>query len=112
QSAADRTKMLRQYGWQERNRSEFAGVNSRLDELQAAVLRVRLKGLAAANDRRRALASIYQQGLLGLPLQLPGRRLHHQLHFERKRRTKTIVSQNCTSYCEIFLIAPAVGGQK
>lgn len=71
QAAADRTKMLRQYGWQERNRSELPGVNSRLDELQAAILRVRLKGLDAANERRQAIAAIYDRGLRGLPLQLP-----------------------------------------
>lgn len=91
QSAADRTKMLRQYGWQERNRSEFAGVNSRLDELQAAILRVRLKGLDAANERRQNIAAVYGQGLCGLPLQLPVRRpdcrhVYHQYVIQTQDR--------------------------
>ncbi|MFN6310760.1 MAG: DegT/DnrJ/EryC1/StrS family aminotransferase, partial [Planctomyces sp.] len=87
----DRTKMLRQYVWQERNRSEFAGVNSRLDELQAAILRVRLKGLDAANERRQAIAAVYDRGLRGLPLQLPGRRpdcrhVYHQYVIQTPER--------------------------
>jgi dTDP-4-amino-4,6-dideoxygalactose transaminase len=60
---ADRLRLLRQYGWRERNRSEVAGVNSRLDELQAAILRVRLKHLAAMNAARQSIASIYDEGL-------------------------------------------------
>jgi dTDP-4-amino-4,6-dideoxygalactose transaminase len=70
-STAERLRALRQYGWRERNRSEVAGVNSRLDELQAAILRVRLKSLDAANDRRRAIALSYDKGLSHLPLRIP-----------------------------------------
>lgn len=56
-------KMLRQYGWQERNYSEFAGRNSRLDEIQAAILRVKLRNLDEANNARRKLATQYDKGL-------------------------------------------------
>ena len=40
---------MREYGWQQRSVSSFAGVNSRLDEIQAAILRVKLKRLDADN---------------------------------------------------------------
>src|SRR5262249_15051667 len=46
---ADRLKLLREYGWRRRYQSETPGHNSRLDELQAAILRVRLKYLDADN---------------------------------------------------------------
>ena len=68
---AAKIRSLRQYGWQRRYISDFEGVNSRLDELQAALLRVKLKALAASNSRRRHLAALYKEGLAGLPLQLP-----------------------------------------
>ncbi len=57
---AERVRVLRQYGWRERYVSEVAGRNSRLDEVQAAVLRVRLKYLDAENGRRRELAERYR----------------------------------------------------
>ncbi len=69
---AARVAALRQYGWQERYVSTGeGGRNSRLDEIQAAVLRVRLRRLDAENARRRALAAIYSQELAGTGLVLP-----------------------------------------
>lgn len=47
------------------------GHNARLDELQAAVLRVKLKDLAKDTARRRRVAALYNKGLAGLPLELP-----------------------------------------
>lgn len=52
-------RALREYGWQERHISSSRGVNSRLDEIQAAVLRVKLGYLDAWNDRRRLIAARY-----------------------------------------------------
>jgi dTDP-4-amino-4,6-dideoxygalactose transaminase len=73
---ADRLRALRQYGWRERYISAEPGVNSRLDEIQAAVLRHRLTHLDQDNRRRQALARQYVAGLassgLGLPLPAPG----------------------------------------
>ena len=71
---AERLRALRQYGWRERRVSEFAGMNSRLDEVQAAILRVRLGHLEAGNCRRRWIAHCYDQALGKLPLVLPQRR--------------------------------------
>jgi dTDP-4-amino-4,6-dideoxygalactose transaminase len=59
-----RLRRLRQYGWRDRYVSEEMGVNSRLDELQAAFLRVKLQTLEENTTRRRALAAIYTQRLL------------------------------------------------
>jgi dTDP-4-amino-4,6-dideoxygalactose transaminase len=52
-------KMLRNYGQSQKYYSDFIGVNSRLDEIQAAILRVKLKHLDEWNTRRRELAQIY-----------------------------------------------------
>jgi len=68
---AARVRRLREYGWKERYISDEAGLNSRLDELQAAILRVKCRRLAADNARRRTLAGLYTAGLAGLPITPP-----------------------------------------
>lgn len=68
---AERLRLLRQYGWRERYISEIAGYNSRLDELQAAILRVRLRHLDAETEVRRQIAAHYQRELANTPVQLP-----------------------------------------
>ncbi len=71
-AVAERVQALRQYGWRERYVSSGdGGRNSRLDEIQAAVLGVRLKRLDAENARRRHLAGIYAAELAGTGLRLP-----------------------------------------
>lgn len=62
---------IREYGWRERFVSAQCGLNSRLDELQAAVLRVRLRALDVDNQRRRHIAATYDHALAASPLQLP-----------------------------------------
>lgn len=71
---ADRIAALRQYGWRERYVSDLVGVNSRLDELQAAILRARLPHLDAGNARRRQIAAAYDAALAGGPIAPPARR--------------------------------------
>jgi len=71
---AARIRSLRQYGWNEQRISEIAGMNSRLDELQAAILRVKLRHLDSDNARRRAIARAYDLGFEHLPVVLPARR--------------------------------------
>jgi len=68
---AARVRRLRQYGWNEAHETEDVGVNSRLDPLQAAILRVKLPHLDTDNARRAAIAERYERGLAGLPLTLP-----------------------------------------
>jgi dTDP-4-amino-4,6-dideoxygalactose transaminase len=68
---AQRVRLLREYGWAERYVSHITGWNSRLDELQAAVLRVKLRYLDADNARRIRLATLYNQELANTSLVLP-----------------------------------------
>ena len=64
---ADRIAAIRQYGWKERYISSMVGVNSRLDEIQAAILRVKLTALDAGNARRRAIAARLRRGACRRP---------------------------------------------
>lgn len=68
---ADRIRVLRNYGSRVKYVNEVRGVNSRLDPLQAAVLRVKLRYLDAWNARRGVLASAYLDSLSGTNLLLP-----------------------------------------
>lgn len=56
---AEKVELLRQYGWKERYISDIQGYNSRLDEIQAAILRIKLKYLEGNNNKRRVIAGIY-----------------------------------------------------
>lgn len=77
----DEVRLLRQYGWRTRYISDVSGRNSRLDPLQAAVLRVRLRVLAERVDKRRAIASIYASELSdALQLPAPDSREKHAFH--------------------------------
>ena len=70
-SIADRIRVLRNYGSRVKYVNEIRGFNSRLDPVQAAVLRVKLKYLDIWNDRRRAVAQMYLQKLVNTELTLP-----------------------------------------
>ncbi len=70
-AVADQVRLLRQYGWRDRYVSAVAGKNSRLDELQAAILRVKLRRLDAGNRKRGALAARYLARLAATRLALP-----------------------------------------
>ena len=70
---AERVRLLREYGWRERHVSALAGGNSRLDELQAAVLRVKLRHLDAWNEERARVAAIYDEALAGSCVEPPAR---------------------------------------
>lgn len=60
---AESLREQRMYGFRGDRESHVEGLNSRLDELQAAVLRVKLRSLAATNEERRHLAARYARGL-------------------------------------------------
>lgn len=69
---ANRVQLLRQYGWQRRDFAEILGFNSRLDEIQAALLRCKLPYLDTWNERRRQIAHEYNIRLAELAgVQLP-----------------------------------------
>jgi len=68
---AARLRRLRNGGQSDRYRHEVAGINSRLDEIQAAILRIGLRHLAEWTKRRREIAALYDRGLQGLGLTLP-----------------------------------------
>jgi dTDP-4-amino-4,6-dideoxygalactose transaminase len=69
---AGRVRGLRQYGWTSRYRSQIpGGMNSRLDEIQAAVLTAKLPFLEGLNMRRRAIAAAYTEALSDAGLTLP-----------------------------------------
>jgi len=84
-------RMLRHHGSRQTYLHDRVGWNSRLDELQAAVLRVKLKHLAHFNDARRAVARRYREKLAGANVILPaehGRGMHvyHQFTIRAERR--------------------------
>jgi dTDP-4-amino-4,6-dideoxygalactose transaminase len=67
---AHKIRTLREYGWQARYISDLPGRNSRLDEIQAAILRIKLRHLDADNAKRNALAMQYNN-LLASVVQIP-----------------------------------------
>lgn len=76
---AHKTRLLREYGWAERYVSHTRGINTRLDEIQAAVLRVKLRYIDGDNAKRIKLAKVYDEGLAETGLILPKQR-HDSTH--------------------------------
>jgi len=68
---AQRLRQIREYGWQPRMISAVSGINSRLDALQAAILRVKLPHLDADNAARVRIAQAYRRELNALPFVMP-----------------------------------------
>lgn len=90
---ANQSRLFREYGWQERCVSLIPGLNSRLDELQAAILRVKLKHLDRDNKARIKLASSYDKDLGETDLVLPAKRkntthVYHLYVVRAKERNK------------------------
>ncbi len=88
---ARRLRRLRNGGQSDRYRHEVAGLNSRLDEVQAAILRAKLRHLEAWTERRRALAARYHAGLAGAGVECPqdqpyARAVHHLYVVRHPRR--------------------------
>lgn len=69
--AAERARALREYGWDAQRVSHLAGFNSRLDEIQAAILLAKLPHLDEDNARRAAVAARYDAAFAGLPIRRP-----------------------------------------
>ena len=87
---AERVRLLRDHGAPRRYTHVELGGCSRLDELQAALLRVKLRRLPQWNERRRAIAAHYSAALAGLPLGLPIEQApaHHIYHQYTVRSAK------------------------
>jgi dTDP-4-amino-4,6-dideoxygalactose transaminase len=91
---ADRIKMLRNHGSQIRYHHDVIGYNSRLDELQAAILRVKLKHIERFNENRRRVAHRYSEQLQGVGVVTPyedtaapqSRHVYHQYTLLSDRR--------------------------
>jgi dTDP-4-amino-4,6-dideoxygalactose transaminase len=77
---ADAALMLRNYGQSERYHHPVLGLNSRLDELQAALLSVRLGYLLTFTKRRRAIAAAYRAGIHNAAVQLPAAPIEDSAH--------------------------------
>jgi dTDP-3-amino-3,4,6-trideoxy-alpha-D-glucose transaminase len=88
---AEEVRLIRQYGWRGDHVSEQKGINARLDEMQAAILRVKLCHLDTWNARRRELAALYRTLLidsdLDLPIEPPGSlHVYHQFVIRHPKR--------------------------
>jgi dTDP-4-amino-4,6-dideoxygalactose transaminase len=87
--------MLRQYGWSKNRESEYQGYNSRLDEIQAAILRVKLKYLDEYIRKRNEIASTYDKYLESTSYILPKTRVgclhaYHLYVIKVKNRDKLL----------------------
>ena len=90
---AEKVRVLREYGWKERYVSSIPGLNSRLDELQADLLRVKLKYLDQENARRKEIAHRYDRALSKTNFISPKVRegatsVYHQYVIQNKDRDK------------------------
>ncbi len=68
---AERIRTLRNYGSRIKYHNELCGVNSRLDEIQAALLRVKLRHLRELIDERQRLKDLYMEGIKNPEIALP-----------------------------------------
>ena len=86
----ERVRSLRQYGWRQRYISDEPGLNSRLDELQAALLRVKLRRVDAWNRQRQVLAARYDELLAAsavtTPVVAPGNEHVYHLYVIRSQQ--------------------------
>ena len=88
---AQKIRALREYGWQERYVSSLSGINSRLDELQAAILRVKLNALEDENKQRCVRAQLYDTRLLASGVERPNvssniKHVYHQYVIRTSKR--------------------------
>ncbi|HKA38329.1 MAG TPA: DegT/DnrJ/EryC1/StrS family aminotransferase [Burkholderiales bacterium] len=97
---AQAVRMLRHHGSRETYRHEIVGYNSRLDELQAALLRVKLKSLDRWNAQRRQHAAHYRRELAGTAVGLPaehGRGAHVYHQFTVRSPNRDALRQKLTA---------------
>lgn len=97
---AEKVRQLRTHGWRKKYYPEMLGFNSRLDELQAAILRVKLRHLTVWNERRRVIAETYRRLLadsgVEVPHEAPNARHVYHLYIVRLKE-RAAVQQQLTS---------------
>ena len=102
---AKNLRLLRNHGSVVKYHHTTLGYNSRLDEIQAAIIRVKMKKIEEFNDKRRINADIYRTLIkrddITLPIELPGcRHVYHQFTIRSKNRDgimKTLQNENVSS---------------
>ena len=102
---ADSVRVLRNHGSRERYHHHVIGFNSRLDEIQAVILRAKLKHIDSYNSNRRRVAHLYNELLSGLELVVPhedgkGVHVYHQytlLSADRERIMTALAGQGISS---------------
>jgi len=99
---AKKIKLLREYGWIDRT-SQIAGQNSRMDEIQAAILRIKLKELTKHNLERNKIANLYSANLKKTPLELPVIK-ENCTHVFHQYVVKTKLRDDLKKYLEAKLI--------
>ena len=91
---AELVTMLRTHGWKKKYFPELLGYNSRLDEMQAAILRVKLKHVDAWNSRRREIVEVYNARLGAAKIMIPtaaAERTHvYHLYIIRVKNRETL----------------------
>ena len=94
---AELVTMLRTHGWKKKYFPEMLGYNSRLDEMQAAILRVKLKHVDAWNTRRREIVEVYNARLgaagIAIPTAAPERTHVYHLYIIRSKKRELLKEQ-------------------
>jgi dTDP-4-amino-4,6-dideoxygalactose transaminase len=109
---AAKVKMLRNHGSEVRYYHDVIGYNSRLDEIQAAILRVKLRHIEDFNRNRRRVAHLYSELMAGLPLETPhedgiGVHVYHQYTLLSDRRDAIMAAlQKAGIACAIYYPVP------
>jgi len=93
---ANKAQLLREYGWEKRYVSDYSGWNTRLDEIQAAILRIKLKYLNNDNLKRNLVAEIYNRELKDYDLLLPKirnqcKQVYHQYVVRSEKRDELLL---------------------
>ncbi len=109
---ANELKVLRNHGSRERYHHNVIGYNSRLDELQAVILRIKLKHINDYNENRRRVARRYSEAFKGTSIQPPfednsGLHVYHQytlLHDNRDHIMKALQDNNIA--CAVYYPIP------
>lgn len=109
---AERVRVMRNHGSRVRYYHDVIGYNSRLDEVQAAILRVKLRHIDAFNENRRRVAHRYSELLADLPLVTPfedgiGRHVYHQYTLLTDHRDRLIDAlQKAEIACAVYYPVP------